>query len=115
MPIKIDVRYKERDDLRCDVMVRACEKKHPFMHPSEVVNYLRLGEGMTQEQVSKYLGVSIKTVRTWQRPEAQVHIYTEKERRAKRKSAIELNNRARRGEVKRGEKWRNEFQNGFFK
>lgn len=115
MPIKIDMRYKDRNDLRYGVMVRACEKKHPFMHPSDVVTMLRVGEEMTRKQVAEYLGVSEQTVYTWERPEAQVHIYTEKERRAKQRNAIALNKKANQGEVKRGEKWRNEFQNGFFK
>jgi len=114
MPIKVDVRYKSRDDLRYDVMVRTCEKKHPFMHPSDVVSFLRIGEQMTQKQTAKYLGVSVTTIRTWQKPEAQIHIYTEKERQVKRRSAIRLNELADQGLVKRGKKWRNEFETTFF-
>lgn len=50
-------------------MVRACETILPGRHPSDVIQYLRIGEGLTVEQVADRLGVHIMTVNRWTPPE----------------------------------------------
>lgn len=50
-------------------MVRACELVLPGRHPSDVIQYLRVGEGLTVKQVADKLGVHIMTVQRWMPPE----------------------------------------------
>jgi len=67
-------------------MVQACESKMPSRHPSDVIRYLRIGEGMTVEQVAEYLGVSMVTVRRWTPPDiVGLRHFTKKARKSTRK------------------------------
>jgi hypothetical protein len=102
-----DLRYEIIQRLPYTRMVRICEDRYPGMHPADVVSYLRLGEQMTQEQAAKYLGVSLSCIRRWQKPEAGVHILTERELESKRRSAQALNGKIRNGEIVSGRRWRN--------
>jgi len=79
---------KPRGDLSNCKIVRACAKILPGRHPSEVIEYLRLGEEMTIATVAEVLGVSYGTVQEWQSVETigLKHI-TEKQRQASRANA----------------------------
>ncbi len=52
-------------------MVRACAVKYPGKHPADVVQSLRLGDGLTLKQVANHLGVSETTVSRWQGPDVR--------------------------------------------
>ena len=108
-----DVRYRWRGELKYTRMVGACERMYPGMHPADVVSYLRLGEGMTQEQAAEHLGVSLSTIRHWQKPEASIHIVTEREIDAKRANAMRTNERIKSGEIQPSNSWRTQFGNGW--
>lgn len=73
-------------------MFRACARQYPGMHPSDVVQYLRIGEEMTLMQIAELLGVSKSTVSEWQRPEIQyIQTITVKALAASRKNVVRMN------------------------
>lgn len=47
----------------------ACQKIIPYSHPSDVIKYLRVGEGLTLDQTAERLGVNKSTVSRWTPPE----------------------------------------------
>lgn len=46
-------------------MVRASTRLYPGRHPSDVIEYLRMGERMTLAQIARHLGVGMRTVCDW--------------------------------------------------
>ncbi len=60
--------HKTWPELKETKMVRACAQIMPGRHPSEVVKYLRIGEGLTVKQVAHRLNVSMVTVVRWTPP-----------------------------------------------
>jgi hypothetical protein len=93
--VKNDKRYEISQLLIRRRMVKICEEKYPGMHPSDVVNYLRLGECMTEVEAAHHLRVGLSTLRSWQRPEAGGQIITDKLRQLRRNNARRLNEQKR--------------------
>jgi len=94
-----DKRYTDIYALPETKMIRVCMTRYG-QHPSDVITMLRL-QGMHQYEIAADLGVSLSTVRHWQRPEVGGTIYGEAHRERSRELMTRLNDQMRRGELKR--------------
>lgn len=81
-------------------LVRACGLVLPGRHPSDVIKYLRIGEGLTVEQVAERLGVHIMTVNRWTPPEiVGVKHKTKKSKEAALKKLPKMRNARRKNNM----------------
>jgi hypothetical protein len=55
------------------------------MHPSDVIQYLRLGEMMTLSQIANHLSISLRTIVDWQPPECWGLMIVSQDIRARRR------------------------------
>lgn len=82
----------------------ACQKVLPYSHPSDVIQYLRVGEGLTLDQTAERLGVAKSTVSRWTPPEiVGMQHYTEEGLKASLRCVKQIHARRREKETQRNE------------
>lgn len=94
-------------------MFRACARLFPGRHPSDVVRYLRIGEGLTLAEVAERLGVCESTVSEWQPEECRyMQLVTPAARAARRRNALHMLEVNRQRDHWRRHRWARKWQNG---
>lgn len=84
-----DKRYAPLCQLPETKMVRLCVSQYG-LHPSDVISMLR-NDGMHQRDIAALLGVSLSSVRHWQRPDVGGTIYDDAHRERARKAMRRIN------------------------
>lgn len=80
----------------------ACQKIMPYSHPSDVIKYLRVGEGLTLDQTAERLGVNKTTVSRWTPPEiVGMQHFTNTARQAARRCIKQIHARRQQKEISR--------------